>query len=174
VIRPERREDHRAVFQVNQQAFARTNEALLVEALRRCPAFIPQLSLVALEGPRVVGHILFTAIAVKSSTDSHPALALAPMSVLPALQRKGIGSSLVRRGLDDARRLGHGVVIVVGHPGYYPRFGFVPAEPLGIRTPFAVSSEALMALELRGGALRGVRGEVQYPPEFSHVEGAPR
>jgi len=122
----------------------------------------------------VVGHILFTAIEVRTATHSHPALALAPMAVLPALQRTGIGSSLVRRGLADARDLGHGVVIVVGHPGYYARFGFVPAEPLGIRAPFEVSSPAFMALELRPDALRGVRGEVRYPPEFADVEGSPQ
>jgi putative acetyltransferase len=171
VIRPERPEDHQAVFQVNESAFGRPSEARLVEALRRSPAFIPRLSLVALDRAQIVGHILFTAVEVRSARESHPALALAPMAVLPEFQRRGIGSSLVRRGLDDARDLGHGVVIVVGHPGYYPRFGFVPAEPLGIRAPFAVSSGAFMALELRPDALRGVRGEVRYPPEFADVEG---
>ncbi len=171
LIRPEHPEDHQAVFRVNESAFGRPNEALLVDALRRSPAFIPRLSLVALDGPQVVGHILFTAVEVRGARDSYPALALAPMGVLPAFQRTGIGSSLVRRGLDDARELGHGVVIVVGHPGYYPRFGFVPAEPLGIRAPFEVPSAAFMALELRPDALRGVRGEVRYPPEFADVGG---
>ena len=171
MIRPERREDQPAVFQVNQEAFGRPNEALLVDALRRSPTFLPELSLVALDGSRVVGHILFTAVEVKGTTRSHPALALAPMAVLPAFQRRGIGSSLLRRGLDDARALGHAVVIVVGHPAFYPRFGFVPAKPLDIRAPFEVSSAAFMALELRPDALRGVRGEVRYPPEFADVEG---
>ena len=171
MIRPERREDHEAIFKINESAFGRPHEALLVDALRRSPAFIPRLSLVALESRQVVGHILFTAVEVSTATDSHPALTLAPMAVLPAFQRRGVGSSLVRRGLDDARELGHGVVIVVGHPGYYPRFGFVPAGPLGIRAPFEVSSVTFMVLELRPGALRGVRGEVRYPPEFAEVEG---
>ena len=168
-IRPEQPADHQQVFQVNQLAFGRPGEAKLVEALRASPVFIPELSLVALEDHIVVGHILFSRIAVRSGSTASEALALAPLAVLPARQRGGIGSSLVRRGLADARALGHGVVIVVGHPEYYPRFGFVAGEPLGIRPPFEVSAGAFMVLELRPGALVGVRGEVEYPPEFAEV-----
>jgi putative acetyltransferase len=91
------------------------------------------------------------------------------MAVLPERQRTGIGSTLVERGLADARRLGHRVVIVVGHPAYYPRFGFVPGEPFDIRIPFEVSPAAFMVLELQAGALAGVRGEVEYPPEFAEL-----
>lgn len=168
-IRPERPVDHEAVFEVNRLAFGGLDEARLVEALRPSPAFIPELSLVALEEERVVGHILFSRVAVRGEAATHDALALAPMAVLPALQRRGVGSALVRRGLADAKSLGHGVVIVVGHPGYYPRFGFIPGVPLGIRPPFEVSPGAFMVLELRPGALHGVRGEVRYPPEFAQV-----
>jgi len=168
-VRPERPDDHEAVFEINHEAFGGDSEARLVEALRRSPAFIPELSLVALDGSRTVGHILFTKILVRDSGQSHDALALAPMGVLPAHQKQGIGTALVRRGLQDARALGHSVVIVVGHPEYYPRFGFVPAKPLGIRAPFEVPSEAFMVLELRPNALKGVHGEVEYPPEFNPV-----
>lgn len=168
-IRPECPDDHEAVFQVNREAFGGESEARLVEALRRSLAFIPELSLVALDGLRAVGHILFTKILVRGSGQSHDALALAPMAVLPAYQQQGIGSALVRRGLQDARALGHSVVIVVGHPEYYPRFGFVPAKPLGIHARFEVPNEAFMVLELRPNALRGVQGEVEYPLEFSQV-----
>jgi putative acetyltransferase len=168
-VRPECAEDHQAVLVVHQEAFARPNEARLVQALRHSPAFIPELSLVALDGLRVVGHILFTGIVVKSPTDSHQALALAPMAVLPAFQRTGIGTRLVQQGLEDARALAHRVVIVLGHPTYYPRFGFLPAEPLGIRSPFPVSSEAFMVLGLQPNALQGLQGEVEYPPEFVEV-----
>lgn len=168
-IRPERPADHQAISQVHQLAFGHPNEGLLVEALRQSAAFIPELSLVALEGTRVVGHILFSHIVVKTPTASRQALALAPIAVLPAFQKRAIGSSLIRRGLAEARRLGHGVVIVVGHPEYYPRFGFVPAAPLGIRAPFEVPREAFMVLELQPDALRGCQGEVQYPPEFAQV-----
>lgn len=168
-IRPEQPADHEQVFHVNELAFGQPDEARLVQALRRSPAFIPELSLVAVEDDRVVGHILFSRIAVRSGTTAHEALALAPMAVLPARQRVGVGSSLVKRGLADARRLGHGVVILVGHPEYYPRFGFVPGEPLGIRPPFEVSPGAFMVLELQPNALAGIRGEVEYPSEFAEV-----
>jgi len=167
-IRPERPEDHDNVFRVHEEAFGRPNEGRLVQNLRRAPGFISELSLVALDGP-VVGHILFTRITVRSGTVSHPALALAPMAVLPPFQRRGIGSCLIRQGLEDARAFGHHVVIVLGHPGYYPRFGFVPAEPLGIHAPFAVSGEAFMVLGLQPSALSGLQGEVEYPPEFAEV-----
>jgi putative acetyltransferase len=165
-IRPEQPTDHDQVFQVNQLAFGQPDEARLVQALRSSSAFIPELSLVAVEDERIVGHILFSRIAVRSGTTTHQALALAPIAVLPTRQRVGIGSSLVRRGLLEARQLGHRVVIVVGHPEYYPRFGFVPCEPLGVRSPFAVSPRAFMLLELEPNALAGVRGEVEYPPEL--------
>jgi putative acetyltransferase len=168
-IRPERPEDHEAVARLVEQAFGQPDEARLVAALRNSPAFLPELSLVALDAGRVVGHVLFPRVEVKSPLASHPALALAPLAVLPAFQNRGIGSSLVRRGLADARERGHGVVIVLGHPGYYPRFGFVPAEPLGIRPPFAVRPGTFMALELKADALRTCRGHVEYPPEFGQV-----
>jgi putative acetyltransferase len=91
------------------------------------------------------------------------------MGVLPPYQKQGIGSALVMRGLENARDLGHRVVIVGGHPEYYPRFGFVPAKPLGILAPFEVPSEAFMVLELQPNALRGVQGQVEYPSEFDQV-----
>jgi len=91
------------------------------------------------------------------------------MAVLPPYQKRGIGSALVRRGLENARDLGHRVVIVVGHPEYYPRFGFAPARPLGILAPFEVPSEAFMVLGLQPNALLGVQGQVEYPPEFDQV-----
>jgi putative acetyltransferase len=168
-IRPEQPADHEAIFEVNRLAFGQPAEANLVQALRQSPAFIPELSLIAVEDKQVVGHILFTRITVRSGYTTHAALALAPMAVLPECQRRGIGSALVKRGLADARHLGHDLVVVVGHPDYYPRFGFIPAEPLGIHAPFEVSAGAFMVLELRSNALVGVQGEVEYPPEFAEL-----
>jgi putative acetyltransferase len=167
IVRPERAEDRGAVREVNRDAFGRAAEADLVDALRRSPAFIPELSLVALDGTQVVGHVLFTRIVVRGERHSHPALALAPLAVLGLHQRRGVGSALVERGFEHALALGHALVIVLGHPEYYPRFGFVPAGPHGIRAPFAVREEAFLARELRPGVLGAVQGQVEYPPEFA-------
>jgi putative acetyltransferase len=168
-IRSERPEDREAVFTVNRLAFGQENEARLVDALRKSSAFIPQLSFVALDDFHIVGHILFTRITIQGEDQADAALALAPMAVLPAFQKQGIGSALVRRGLEEARSLGHRVVIVVGHPDYYPRFGFVPARPLGILPPFEVPGEAFMVLELQPGTVLEIQGMVKYPPEFNEV-----
>lgn len=169
-IRPEDHGDRQVIFEVISQAFGREDEARLVDALRRSPAFIPDLSLVALDDDRrIVGHILFTRIVIADADSSHDALALAPLAVLPAAQKRGVGSALARRGLEDARRLGHRVVIVLGHPAYYPKFGFHPAAAFGIRAPFDARPEAFMALALQVGALEGVQGEVRYPAEFSQL-----
>jgi len=144
VIRSELPEDYDAIEKVNRLAFGQENEARLVEAIREEQGFDPALSLVALRAGQVVGHILFSPIQIKSDQRTIPALALAPMAVLPDFQRQGVGTALVREGLDACRRLGHAIVIVVGHPEYYPRFGFVPAASYGIRAPFDVPDEALM------------------------------
>ncbi len=165
-IRPEAPSDRESIYRVHRDAFGGDAEPRLVDALRKSPAFIAELSLVAVEGGEIVGHILFTRLTVEDDAAAHPALALAPMAVLPARQNRGIGSALVRLGLKEARRLEHRVVIVLGHPQYYPRFGFQPAQPLGIHSPFEAPSDAFLVLALEPGALDGVRGRVVYPPEF--------
>jgi putative acetyltransferase len=168
-IRPERPDDHPAIYRVNQEAFAGEAEARLVNMLRLSSAFISNLSLVAVEGSEIVGHILFTRLTVNDGDVRHAALALAPLAVLPNWQRRGIGSALVQHGLAEARKSGHKVVIVLGHPDYYPRFGFQPARPLGIYPPFEAPDEAFMVLALQPDALVNFHGLVEYPPEFLEV-----
>ena len=158
-IRPETSEDYPAVHDVVRRA-CRENEARLVDMLRESPEFIPALSLVAEMDGRVVGHILFTPT---ETTGGGTVLALAPVGVDPLFQRQGIGSALIRRGLDEARRLGYGAVIVLGHPDYYPRFGFSLAHEKGFAAPFPVPDEAFMVLELCPGTPGGT---VVYSPAF--------
>ena len=168
-VRPECPQDYDAIAEVNRVAFGQDNEARLVARLRGIAGFDPGLSLVAVRDDAVVGHILFSPIVIASGANEVPALALAPMAVLLALQREGIGSQLVREGLAACRRAGHRIVIVVGHPEYYPRFGFTRAGPLGLRAPFPVPDEAFMALALIPGGLDGVRGTVRYSLPFEEV-----
>ena len=173
-VRPERPEDQPAIRRVNTEAFGRPNEAWLVDALRRTAGFVPELSLVAEAGGEVVGHILLTQILIREGSETVSALALAPMAVLPSHQRIGVGSALALQALSEARRLGHGVVVVLGHAAYYPRFGFTPASQHGIRSPFPVRDESFMVLELAPSALDGVMGEVEYPPEFGAFDTSAR
>jgi putative acetyltransferase len=170
IIRPETPGDIAAIYDVHLRAFGQASEARLVDELRRDGDVIPELSLVAVDGRWIVGHILFPHVSIVSHERSVPALALAPMAVLPESQRHGIGALLVREGLAACRCLGHCIVIVVGHPGYYPRFGFFPAREWGIDVPFPVPDEALMATALVEGALEGVHGTVRYPHAFDTTE----
>ncbi len=168
-IRPETAEDYAAIHEVNALAFGREVESRLVEALRESPNFITELSLVAVETGRVVGHILFSPMTIETKDGAVPALALAVLAVRPELQNQGVGSQLVREGLERCRSLGHRVVVVVGHPAYYPRFGFSSARARGLEAPFPVPDEAFLALELVPGALGGVAGTVKYPPAFGEA-----
>ena len=162
VIRPERPEDLEAVRRVNELAFPTRLEADLVDALRGSDAWLPGLSLVAEERDAIVGHVLFSVVALDSGPDL---LSLGPMAVVPDLQRAGIGSRLVRHGLELARQTRHPLVVVLGHPAFYPRFGFEPARPLGIDTPYEAPDEAWMALRLPAYD-PAVRGTVRYPPAW--------
>lgn len=161
-IRRESPADIEAIRQVNRLAFGQKDEARLVDALRNEGYF--QLSLVAEQDGQIVGHILFTDLNIVADNSVTAALALAPMAVLPAFQRQGIGSELVRRGLEMCREQGHRIVIVLGHPQFYPRFGFSAELARPLVSPF--SGDAWMAAELVPGALAGVEGRVEYPPPF--------
>jgi putative acetyltransferase len=163
VVREEAPADHAAVTDLHELAFAGPDEAALVAALRALPEHRPEWSLVAVEGERVVGHILFSRVGLRGC--DRGALALAPMAVAPDRQRRGIGGELVREGLRRADAAGEPLVIVVGHPAYYPRFGFVPARPLGLLPPENWPDEAWMALPLAAHRPED-RGAVVYAPPF--------
>jgi putative acetyltransferase len=169
IIRAERPDDETSIALVHELAFGTSGEARLVEALRRTTSWIPELSLVAESDEQIVGHVLFTQIGVRESERLHPALALAPVGVLPERQNAAIGSRLIRAGLETARNLRHEIVLVLGHPSYYPRFGFMPASAYGIRYPQAGHEAAFMVLELLPGALAKVCGVAEYPRPFADL-----
>lgn len=167
LIRPENPTDHAAIRHVHTLAFGQPNEADLVDALRRHQALT--LSLVAVQDHRLVGHIAFSPVSIVSATTTHDALGLGPMGVLPTHQRQGIGSQLVESGLQACRDIGCRVVVVLGHPHYYPRFDFTPAKPYGIVWQHDAPEEAFMVRELQEGMLAQTRGVVKYRPEFDAV-----
>jgi len=169
LITAETEKDYPEVYQVNALAFGQENESKLIEELRPTAHYIPELSLVAkLEG-QLVGHILFSLIDIIDTNVRHSSLTLAPLAVHPDFQKQGIGSQLVAQGLAKARSLGYSSAIVLGHPQYYPRFGFVTAAQWNIRCPFEVPSEAFMAIELLPGGLQGKSGVVKFADAFEGV-----
>lgn len=167
VVRAENAEDYAAVHQVNELAFGRLDEAVLVDKLRAVAD--PQISLVAVRDGQVVGHIFFSPVSIELGDSASQALGLGPMAVLPEYQNRGVGSQLVRAGVQECQRVGCNVVVVLGHPEYYPRFGFVPAKQKGLSCEWPVPDEAFMVAELEAGALAGRRGLVKYRPEFNEV-----
>ena len=147
--------------------FSDKKEHFLVDRLRKSDAFVPSLSLVAItEENNIVGHILLTKIKIKNDEQVTDSLALAPVSVLPAYQNKGVGTLLINNALLRAKEEGFTSVVVLGHPNYYPKFGFKTASLWGIRAPFEIPDELFMALELEENALKGVSGVVSYAKEF--------
>ena len=166
-IRPETPEDIDFIRYVNDQAFGQEDEAKLIEKLR--DQGVLTVSLVAVQDSEIVGHIAFSPVTIESDLSCFKAISLAPMAVLPVYQQKEIGSQMVQAGLEECRRLGYEVVVVVGHPDYYPRFGFVPARSKGVECEFEVPDEAWMILELREGALAETQGTVRFQPEFKEA-----
>jgi putative acetyltransferase len=164
----ERPEDEPQVRAVNEQAFEHPIEADLVDRLRRaCPG---ALSLVAEDGGLIVGHIFFTPVVVGDPEQDVQGMGLAPMAVDPNRWRQGIGSALVERGLEMLRERGCPFVVVLGHPGYYPRFGFVPASGYNLTCQWdGVPDEAFMAIVFDEDALRGVSGVARYRDEFDEA-----
>ncbi len=168
-IRKEQPDDFLQVARLVEMAFRQKNEAVLVENLRHHKQYNANLSLVAEYHGRIVGQILFFPIVIRCGDAEKESLALAPLSVSPEFQKMRVGTRLVEEGLKRARESGYGSVIVLGHPEYYARFGFVPARTWGITAPFDVPDDAFMAKELQADALKNAGGVVEYPEEFSEV-----
>lgn len=165
-IRRETAKDYDTVYQVVKAAFDSAehsdgNEQDLVVALRKGPSYIPELALVACSDGEIIGHIMFTRVDIGGS----PALALAPLAVLPDFQRQGVGSALVREGHRIAAELGFGYCVVLGSAQYYPKFGYAPASQFQIRAPFEVPEENFMAVRLCETA-EPVSGTVRYDQAF--------
>jgi putative acetyltransferase len=167
-VRPEQPEDALSVYSVNQLAFGQPTEAVLVDTLRTaCPE---ALSLVAVMDDQVVGHILFTPVTIPDAKQEIQGMGLAPMAVLPDFQRQGIGSQLVRSGLEILRRGTLPFVIVLGHPEYYPRFGFVPASRHGLVCQWpGVPDEAFMVFIFDKWVMSKISGMVMYREEFNEA-----
>jgi putative acetyltransferase len=167
-IRAEKLEDINGIRQVITAAFGRENEADLVEQLRRVPS---TFSFVAVETEQVVGHIFFSPVEIEGECRKDLLiLGLAPLAVKPDRQCQGIGSSLIQHALAVCKRSHYQAIAVLGHPTYYPRFGFVTAKQKELGCEYNVPDEVFMMLELETGALQGCRGTIKYRPEFKICE----
>ena len=163
-IRLEQESDHHAVEELTREAFWNhhvpgCDEHYLAHVLRKAPCFLPELDIVALIDGRLVGNIMYTQAIIRADDGKeHAVLSFGPVSVLPELQGKGIGSALIRHSLARAKELGYSVVLIYGDPDYYCRFGFLPAEAYLIGTQYNTYAAALQALELVPNALANKAG----------------
>jgi putative acetyltransferase len=166
-IRCETPSDYPAIGEVNKLAFGRKNEAQLIEEIRGSEFYIPELALVADIDHVVVGHILFSYIDLVDEV-TLKVLGLAPIAVHPSFQKRGIGSMLVQAGLAKAKSRKEDIVIVLGHPNFYARFGFEPSVKYGIVSPFPVPEDVFMVKQLQSCQGK-YSGKVVYPPAFYSV-----
>ncbi len=166
-IHEEQPSDIEKIWKVNSEAFETEAEANLVNALRSSGC--TYLSLVAETETNVVGHILFTPVKLYSNENKLKIMGLAPMAVLSQYQNKGVGSKLVKAGLEHCQSLGYDAVVVLGHPSYYPKFGFVPTVTYGIKSEYEVPDEVFMILELVPESLNNHEGVIKYHEIFNSV-----
>jgi putative acetyltransferase len=165
LVREETPADFDAIREINRLAFGGEAEGQLIDRLRADGDVV--LSLVAQIDGEVVGHILFSKLQSQTKGRAIKAVALAPMAVTPEFQERGIGTALIERGHALLRERGYTVVVVLGHPDYYPRFGFTSAKGQALKSPYSELGEAYMALELVPGALEGVTGTITYADAFA-------
>ncbi len=165
-IRDESAGDLEAIYSVNEQAFETNAEAELVDLLRMRGKAV--ISLVAEVDDVIVGHILFSPVSIEPPVANWNALGLAPVGVVPSYQRQGIGKALVKVGLERSKQLGVALVVVLGHPSYYPKFGFKKASEYELTNEYQ-ADEAFMAIELTPGILKNYEGLVKFAPEFNEI-----
>ncbi|WP_442601823.1 GNAT family N-acetyltransferase [Paenibacillus sp. KN14-4R] len=168
IIRTEIEQDFKDVYQINFQAFGnREDESKLVERIRKSEEFVPELSLVAEKNNEIVGHIMLSKAIVEAQNEVHTVIVLAPIAIKPDLQKQGIGSSLIEEGIRRCKALGYGLILLIGHPSYYPRVGFQPARKFGLELKqFEVPDEVFMVYEVEERKLQEIRGELKYPKAF--------
>ncbi len=164
-VRPETAEDIRAIDVVHISAFGGEAEAQLVSALRESTTYNRELSQVAELGGRIVGHVLLTRVPLRKDGEEKHVLALGPMSVVPSQSHRGIGSELINASIRLAKEKGYGAIVVLGHPEYYKRFGFVQARELQVSCNLPAPEDALTVMEIVEGNLAG-GGHVEYPEPF--------
>jgi len=174
-IRQETPKDYQIVEKVVESAFRNEEfsdqtEHILVSNLRKSSAFISELSIVAELDDKIVGHILVTRININDTHNSFESLALAPVSVDPNYQSRGIGGQLIIAAHNKAKALGYKSIILVGHADYYPRFGYRKLSTYNISLPFSAPDENCLAIELTKGALKKINGQVKYDDAFGRFE----
>lgn len=168
LIRTEEAKDYKDVYFVNYEAFGgRDDESRLVERIRDSVNFIPELSIVAEVEGKIVGHLLFSKAQVRDESNRHDVIVLAPIAIKPNHQKMGIGGKLIREGLSRCKEMGFPLVLLIGHPAYYPKFGFKPARQFQLQLrQFHVSDDVFMVYEVQEGALENIQGELLYPDAF--------
>jgi len=168
IIRTESVKDFKEVYNVNFLAFGnREDESKLIERIRNSEEFIPELSIVAEIDNEIVGYILLSKATVENMEEKQEVIVLAPIAIKPIYQKQGIGSKLINEGLKRCKELGFNIVFLIGHPEYYPKFGFKPAKRYRFELKqFEVPKDVFMVCELNEGELQNIKGELKYPKSF--------
>lgn len=168
IIRTETSSDFDDIFQLNYCAFGnREDESRLIGRIRASEQYIPDLSLVAEIDREIVGHAMLSKAVIREQDRETDVIVLAPIAVKPELQKQGIGSKLIEEGIRRCKAMGYGLILLIGHPGYYPRLGFQPARQHGLELrQFDVPDEVFMVYEVEEGRLQEITGELLYPAAF--------
>jgi len=168
IIRLEQPGDSKDIREINEKAFGRPQEANIIDALRKNCGEV--LSLVAVEKEEIVGHVFFSPATIEGKHGIVKGMGLAPMAVLPEFQRRGIGSQLVKAGIKELRKTRCPFIIVLGHPEYYPRFGFEPATRFGIKSQWeGIPDDVFMILWLDTSMVNQITGTAKYRSEFDEA-----